>query len=107
MAPQPHDLAGRRTVPPPAARVPIAEPIEVSPAASLKPGCYRVAVRPYGGTATFHGTLRIEQRGGLTLASGDLYRYPRFAATRRTPWLSAVEQLPEPAPPAMSRLGRP
>jgi hypothetical protein len=106
MARRPHDLV-RRSAARPAAWVPLADPIEVSPAAELRPGCYRVVIRPYSGPATFHGALRVERRGNRTIASGDLYRYPRFAATRRTPWLSGVEQPPEPAPPAMSRLGRP
>jgi hypothetical protein len=106
MARRPHDLV-HRTEAPPAARVPFADAIEVSPAAGLAPGCYRLVVRPYSGPATFHGTLRVEQRLDRTIASGDLYRYPRVAATRRTPWMSAIEHPPEPAPPTMSRLGRP
>jgi hypothetical protein len=106
MAQRTHDLVPR-TATPPAAWVPLADPIEVSPAVELPPGCYRLVVRPYLGPATFHGTLRVEQRDGRTIASGDLYRYPRFVAARRTPWLNAVEQPPEPAPPTMSRLGRP
>jgi hypothetical protein len=104
--PRPHDLAPRGAALP-LAWVPISDPIEVAPATGLRPGCYRLAVRPHGGTATFHGTLRVERRSGRTIAGADLYRYPRPAATRRTPWLSAVEQPPEPAPPTMSRLGRP
>jgi hypothetical protein len=55
----------------------------------------------------YHGLLRVEQRRGRTTASGDLYGYPRLAAGRRVPWLTAVEQSPEPAPPVMSRLGAP
>jgi hypothetical protein len=106
MAQRPHDLVPRPATPPPA-RVPVADRIEVAPAAALPPGCYRVVVKPYLGPATFHGSLRVEQCDGETVASGDLYRYPRFVAARRTPWLNAVEQPPEPLPPTMSRLGRP
>ena len=106
MAQRPHDLVPRATAPP-AAWVPIADPLDVSPATALRPGCYRVAVRPYLGPAMFHGVLRVERRGGRTTGSGDLYRYPRLTAPRRTPWLNAVEQPPEPVPPVMSRLGRP
>jgi hypothetical protein len=107
MAQRPHDLVPR-TAAPPAAWVPLAEPIDVAPAAALRAGCYRVVVRPYLGPATFHGTLRVEQcDDDRAIASGDLYRYPRFAATRRTPWLNAVELPPEPAPPTMSHLGSP
>jgi hypothetical protein len=106
MAQRPHDLVPR-TAAPLAAWVPLADPMEVSPAAGLPPGCYRVVVRPYLGPATFHGALRVEQGTGGTIASGDLYRYPRFAAARRTPWLNAVELPPEPAPPTMSQLTRP
>jgi hypothetical protein len=102
----PHHVAPRPAAPP-LLWVPISDPIEVSPATGLRSGCYRLAFRPHGGTATFHGTLRVERRGGHVIAGADLYRYPRPAATRRTPWLTAVEQPPEPAPPVMSRLGRP
>jgi hypothetical protein len=106
MAQRPHDLVPRAAAPA-APWLPTAEPIEVSPAVGLPSGCYRLVVRPYLGPATFHGTLRLERRDGATIASGDLYRYPRFTATRRTPWLRAVELPPEPSPPTMSRLGRP
>jgi hypothetical protein len=104
MAQRPHDLVPRTTAPPDA-WVPLADPIEASPATTLRPGCYRVAVRPYLGPAAFHGTLRVERRGARTTASGDLYRYPRPTARRRTPWLNAIDLPPEPAPPTMSNLG--
>src|SRR3954447_17477430 len=79
MAQRPHDLVPRGAALS-APWLPTAEPIEVSPAVGLPSGCYRLVVRPYLGPATFHGTLRVEQRDVGTIASGDLYRYPRFPA---------------------------
>jgi hypothetical protein len=87
--------------------IPIAKPIRVPRASGLRPGCYRLAVRPYNSSATFHGALRVEEGDAGATVSGDLYRYPRFTPRRRTPWLAAVEQPPDLPPPTMSRLGQP
>ena len=109
MSPQPHGLARVSAfgAPQDDPWIPIATAIPMPRATGLRPGCYRLAIRPHGGTATFHGALDVEAGDAGTTVSGDLYRYPRFTGRRRTPWLGAVEQSPDLPPPAMSRLGRP
>jgi hypothetical protein len=86
--------------------VPLAAPFRTS-LEELRPGCYRLMVRPDGDVATFHGALRVEASGGRMVASGDLYCYPRLAGTRGRAGIRAVEQAPDGSPPAMSALGQP
>jgi hypothetical protein len=96
------------TTPRPEPRVPTAEPFRTDLGADrLRPGLYRLTLRPDAGAATLHGTLRVAEHGGLLVAGGDLYRYPRHPGTRRGPGIHAVEPAPELPPPVMSTLGQP
>lgn len=45
---------------------------------NLKAGCYRIAFAPTAGLTVFNGTMRVDDSGGKTTISGDLYRYLRF-----------------------------
>jgi len=53
---------------------------------NLRPGCYRIAFTPKRSRTIFYGTMRVDDAGGKTTISGDLYRYLRF------PWNVTVEQ---------------
>jgi hypothetical protein len=87
--------------------VPTAEPFRAALGADrVRSGLYRLALRPDAGAATLHGTLRVAEHGSLTVAAGDLYRYPRIAG-RRGPGIHAVEPAREPPPPVMSTIGQP
>jgi hypothetical protein len=77
------------------------------PGALLRPGSYRIAIRPESGIADLHGVLRVEDRDGLVAVSADLYRYVARGVLRRRPWVRGIEQPPDVAPPTMSALGRP
>jgi hypothetical protein len=77
------------------------------PIALLHPGCYRIAIRVQRGVVDLHGVLRVDDRGGLTTVSADLYRYVAAGALRPRPWLRGVAQPPAVPAPAMSALGRP
>jgi hypothetical protein len=69
-------------------------------AAILRAGCYRLALRPDRGIATFHGTVRVTHDDAGTTVTGDLYAFPRLAG-------QTVGPPDEHPPPAMSALGRP
>jgi len=129
MAHHAHDLATAPLVAPPAERLPapaaipigfelprgaaaarrrLAAPAGAShPLALLRPGSYRIAIRPDGGIVDLHGVLRVEDRDGLVAVSADLYRYVARSLLQRRPWLQGVEQPPDVPPPVMSALGRP
>jgi hypothetical protein len=59
---------------------------------NLRAGCYRLAFRPKGSFSVFYGTMRVDEAGGKTTISGDLYRYLRFPYTsvERAQRLAAV-----------------
>ena len=42
---------------------------------NLREGCYRITFRPNAGINIFNGTMRVENAGGATTISGDLYRF--------------------------------
>jgi hypothetical protein len=106
MAQHAQHLAGLAT-PRPEPWVPTAEPFRAPLGADrLRSGLYRLTLRPDDGAVTLHGALRVAEHGNLTVAAGDLYRYPRNAG-RRGPAIHAVEPAPEPPPPVMSTIGHP
>jgi hypothetical protein len=45
---------------------------------NLPAGCYRIIFKPKSGLTVFYGTMRVDDHGGKTTISGDLYRYLRF-----------------------------
>jgi hypothetical protein len=45
---------------------------------NLRSGCYRITFRPTHSILVFYGTMRVDDEGGHTTISGDLYRYLRF-----------------------------
>jgi hypothetical protein len=45
---------------------------------NLRAGCYRITFKPKGGPTVFYGTMRVDDTGGKTTISGDLYRYLRI-----------------------------
>src|SRR5712691_938940 len=46
---------------------------------NLKEGCYRITFRPNSGINILHGTMRVDNFGGKTTISGDLYRFLRIS----------------------------
>jgi hypothetical protein len=98
----------RLATPRPEPWVPVAEPFHADLGADrLRPGLYRLTLRPDDGATTLHGTLHVGEHGRLTVAAGDLYRYRRLAGPRHGPWMRVVEPAPEAPPPTMSTLGQP
>jgi hypothetical protein len=53
---------------------------------NLRTGCYRIAFTPKATRTVLYGTMRVDDRGGKTTISGDLYRYLRF------PWSGSLEK---------------
>jgi hypothetical protein len=46
---------------------------------NLRAGCYRITFTPKSGLTVFNGTMRVDDQGGKTTISGDLYRYLRIS----------------------------
>jgi len=59
---------------------------------NLREGCYRITYRPNSSFVNYYGTMRVDNDGGVTTISGDLYRYFRF---------------PFPRPPILTRASQP
>lgn len=74
------------------------EPVEHRPmdrprpaAITLRPGCYRLTVRPFTGVAILRGALRIDEVDAGTTVAGELYRHPRAVRTLPRPWLATTD----------------